>query len=512
MATLLAERPSTSRRPRVEITPEGSVGTLGPLAGDIMARAGKPMDQWQQDALDILCGFRADRQWACTEYCELCPRQNGKGGILEARVLLGFLALGEKLIMWSAHEYKTALEAYLRVRDLLFALGEKVNEFLVRIPSDDGIIPIKILSTHGQEGFERLDTHARIKFIARSKGSGRGFSGDLNIIDETYAYTPEQQEALMPTILARPNPQIIYASSPPLTGETGDVLYALRERAESGDRTDALGYRDWGIGGFLDELEKININDRALRHSANPALGTRLTEARMAVVQNSMRTSRGIGFARECLGVWPRRRKGVGIIDATQWARLADPKTKRVGDVALSIDIAPDRTYAAIGLYGLNAEGLGHMQVLDYRPGTEWLIARLVELKLALDPLVIVVGRGTAASMKTSLDDIGLRKPKDVDEPHRGCLWVTTALDMSAATGRTLDVVRQAAARHKGQDELDDAVRVAKTQQTADTIAWSRRGKEGDVTPLVTVSLALWGFETVGPKVLADYNLVDSIG
>jgi hypothetical protein len=78
-------------------------------------------------------------------------------------------------------------------------------------------------------------------------------SGDLVIIDEAYAYTIEQQEAQTPVILARPNPQIIYTSSPPLSGETGDALYALRDRAEeprtppldTGTGASAARWRSW---------------------------------------------------------------------------------------------------------------------------------------------------------------------------------------------------------------------------------------------------------------------------
>jgi macrodomain Ter protein organizer (MatP/YcbG family) len=82
-----------------------------------------------------------------------------------------------------------------------------------------------------------------------------------------------------------------------------------------------------------------------------------LTFAKIKVVKQAMRASRGRGFARECLGVWPRRKKGVGNLDLAKWAKLGDPSSRRHGDVALAIDIAPDRSYAAIALYGLRADG-----------------------------------------------------------------------------------------------------------------------------------------------------------
>ncbi|MEE3918208.1 hypothetical protein V2I01_04925 [Micromonospora sp. BRA006-A] len=81
-----------------------------------MAQAGRPLDPWQVDAVTLMLAVRDDAKWACFEYCEWVCRQQGKGAILEARALTGFLLLGEELIMWSAHEYKTAMEAFRRVK------------------------------------------------------------------------------------------------------------------------------------------------------------------------------------------------------------------------------------------------------------------------------------------------------------------------------------------------------------------------------------------------------------
>jgi phage terminase large subunit-like protein len=158
------------------------------------------------------------RPTRCFEYCELVARQNGKGAILEARALAGFLLLGEALIMWSAHEYKTAMESFRRMRSLLRRLGTPISDTLILLPADllGHDVYVKVSNTNGDEGFERLDNEQRIKFVARSKGSGRGFTGDCVIIDEAFAYTQEQHEALAPTMSAMPNPQIIYTSSPPL--------------------------------------------------------------------------------------------------------------------------------------------------------------------------------------------------------------------------------------------------------------------------------------------------------
>jgi hypothetical protein len=133
-------------------------------------------------------------------------------------------------------------------------------------------------------------------------------------------------------------------------------------------------------------------------------------------------------------------------------------------------------------------------------------------LRLALDPLVVVAGTSSAKSMATELKNSGLKAPDDTAEPHRGCLWVASYTDISAATSRMLDTVNQGTARHQGQDVLDDAARVAKTRVSGDSVTWTKKDSTGDVTALVSVTLAAWGFENIGPRVLMDYELLDSIG
>jgi hypothetical protein len=506
--TSVPASPRGGARPRVEVHPPYAF-TFGQEARELAARAGLVLDPWQCSAIDLLLACRADGRWACFEYAEFVARQNGKGGILEARVLAGFLLLDEQLIMWSAHEYKTAMEAFLRFRNLLRRLGKQVgnNENLLDI---DGVL-VKINNTNGEEGFERLDTNARIKFVARSKSSGRGFSGDLVIIDEAFAYTFLQQEALMPTMRARKNPQIIYTSSPPLDGESGDVMFALKARADAGG-DDSLGYRDWGAEGDLDHLDQLDLDDVELWAATNPAFGIRVTE------EATRRDRRGMsdkGFAREILGVWPRKVEGNNtVIDPALWTVLADEDSRRTaeGGVAIGLDLSPLRDYGAIVVYGVRADGLGHVQLADYRPGSKWVVGRLVELRATLGPLAIAMGRGTFAYLETELDKNDFHRPENPEAPEPGDLAVTGALDMSAGAGQILDGVREAAFRYIPNRHLDTAVAGARTRKSNDTIAWTATGADCDISPLVAMTVARWAYETRSHLLAAGaYDVTESI-
>lgn len=497
-----------ARRPRVELSPPYEY-TLGPEACELAKRAGLVADPWQADAVNLMLACRDDGKWACYEYGEIVARQNGKGSILEIRALAGFLLLGEQLIMWSAHEYKTSMEAFRRCRTLLRRLGKQVSPNNENLWDVDGVL-IKIVNTNGEEGFERLDTEARIKFVARSKGSGRGFSGDLVIIDESFAFTAEQQDALMPAMAARPNAQIIYTSSPPLNGESGEVMFNLKRRADAGG-DDSLGWRDWGIAGDLDHLDDLDLDDRSLWAASNPALGMRLTEETILRERRSMGNA---GFARERLCIWPRISQGNVIVDPAAWARMADADSQRDREagVAIGLDVSPLRDYSAICVYGVRADGLGHVQLADYRPGTKWIVPRLIELREALEPVAISMGRGTFAFLETALDKADFRRPEDAEAPASGDLAVTNAVDMAAATGQLLEAVREESFCYLRSPHLDSAVASAKTRSTGETIAWTVKGVEGDISPLVAMTLARWSYMTRSHLLEgSQYDVLESV-
>lgn len=477
--------------PRVEIRPADIVDTDGDLAADLMAAANKPLEQWQRDGVHLMMSTRPDGKWACYEYAEWVARQQGKGVLGETRVVYGLLVLDEE-ITWSAHLYGTALIAFRRIRDVFRALGTVHRTAREEVIEIDGV-PIKVWNSNNERGFERQDTGRKLSFFARSKGGLRGASPDLNVIDEAFAYTFEHQDAIMPTLIAKPNAQIVYLSSPPLTGETGEVMYGLKERVEKG-ASRRLGYRDWGLEGNLDDIDRIDVDDRESWASTCPGLGRgRVTVETIQAMRDSMSRA---GFGREVLGLWPKKRQGGGAIDPAQWASLFDPDSRRDGDIALGVDIAPNRDWASIALYGLRADEVGHGQLIDYRAGTDWIVPRLVELCEVLDPVAIGLGRGTAASLKPDLEKVGIAEPEDAGKPDRGDLVVIGGTDMAAACGHILDDVRQSAMRHIGQQQLAAAVAGAQTRQVGDSMAWSRKAAETDIAPLVALTAARWAYVT----------------
>src|SRR5690606_12347984 len=148
-----------SRQPRHRLVPPAAT-TAGPEAVELAATAGLVLDPWQADVLHGALGEHADGSPAATEVAVIVPRQNGKGSILEAEALYSLFLTPARLLLWSAHEFKTAKEGFLR----LVALVTNTDELRRKVKA--------VRQTTGEEGIELLDG-SRVKFVARSRSSGR---------------------------------------------------------------------------------------------------------------------------------------------------------------------------------------------------------------------------------------------------------------------------------------------------------------------------------------------------
>jgi len=470
MTSQLAER--RDAQPRVCRYPP-YVYSSGADAIDLADLAGLHLDPWQQLGLRHGLGERSDGRWSAFEVAVLVSRQNGKGAILEARELAGLYLFGERLILHSAHEYRTAMEAFLRVRNLIDGcddLRRKVK---------------RVVNTNGEEGIELLNG-SRLRFIARSKGAGRGFSADCLIWDEAYALTAEQVEAQMPVLSARPNPQIWYTSSPPLDAVSGGQLFSVRRRALDSSGPTSLAYLDWGADGRLDDLSGVDLDNRTLWATTNPAYGHRITEETIERERAAMSPA---GFARERLGIWPPDlSQGYQVIPVEDWEAALDGRSMIDGPRAFALDASWDRGQASIGGAGRRSDGRLHVELVDARPGTGWVVERLAQLARKWSPCAVVVDPGgPAGSLIPEIEAAGI-------EVH-----TVGATDVARAYGKFYDAVSGVdpggrVLRHIGQPELTTAIAGATRRSIGDGFAWDRRNATVNITPLVAVTNALYGF------------------
>jgi phage terminase large subunit-like protein len=277
------------QEPRLCSLPPFDSGVSGRNAIALAEVAGLDLDPWQRLVLDAGLRRRGGK-WAAFEVGLIVARQNGKGTVLEALELAAlFLFPDVRLILHSAHEFKTAAEAFLRIR----ALIEDHPDFDRQVS--------RIRTAAGAEAVELKDGK-RLRFVARSSGSGRGFTSDLVILDEAYKLGDQEMAALLPTLSARPDPQVWYAST---AGDQGSVqLGRVRARGVAGNDP-SLAFLEWSADDH-DDPAALETWARA-----NPGLGIRIAPD---YVEREMAALGPDAFARERLSIgdWP-------VGDAGQW-------------------------------------------------------------------------------------------------------------------------------------------------------------------------------------------------
>jgi len=170
------------------------------------------------------------------------------------------------------------------------------------------------------------------------------------------------------------------------------------------------------------------------------------------------------------------------------WKDLTDTESVLLDPVCLAFDVSPARTSATISAAGKRGDGLAHVEVVEQREGTGWVVSRLKAL-IADHSVARVVcdARSPAAALLHDMDDIGL-----VPEP-------VSATDYGRACGLLVDTVNGRKLRHLGTSELRQAIKGAKARELGDAFAWGRKKSAIDITPLVSVTLALWGAEALDP-------------
>lgn len=437
----------------------------GKEAIELCALAGLNLYPWQRLVLEDSLGevqTASGKKWSAFEVGLIVPRQNGKGSVLEARELFGlFLEPREKLILHSAHEFKTASEAFLRVKSLIDS-----SDWLTRKVS-------RMRTSHGEEGIELLDG-SRLRFVARSTGSGRGFTADCLILDEAYNLGASEMAALLPTLGARPNPQVWYTSSAGMV--QSDQLRQVRVRGRRGG-AGRLRYFEWSCP------EDCDLDDPLNWAEANPTMGYRIGQDFIASERHALPDD---AFARERLGIWAEDNQQT-VIDLRIWAQCADANSRPVDQVAFAIDAKPDRSAAAIGSAGRREDGKLHTKIVDHRPGLGWVVDRIAALNERYKPVAILIDpAGPAGSLIADLAEVGI-------EPQ-----LISAREMGQACGAFHTDVLNDQLRHADQETLTSALRQATTRNLGDAWAWDRRRGHGDICPLVAATLACHGFRLHG--------------
>jgi phage terminase large subunit-like protein len=410
-------------------------------------------------------GERADGKWASRLVGVSTPRQNGKSQLIVSRALAGILLFGEKTIICSAHQTDTAREVFQRLLDVI----EDNPSVERRVES--------VMKALNRE-YIRFQGGQTIRIKARSVSGSRGFSADCLLLDEAQILGRPAWSSILPTMSARDNPQAWLLGTPPTPQDDGEVFGQIREQAleKSGRR---LTYVEWSAD------DQDDLDDVATWRKANPAYGSRIQRDAIEAERSSMSDQQ---FAMERLGMWSSD-SVARVIDEQSWMLAGDAASMPIDRLTLAVDVAPDRSAATVALAGLRADGRWHVEVDDQKRGVDW-VANWVEARAAKNRLHAVV-----------LDELSGLVEKRRDRHYLVGTDVVVTLaasegrDMAIACAKFYDAVvaPEPTLRHTDQPQLNVALSVARKRPLPPGWAWNRKDAASDITPVVAVTLALWG-------------------
>lgn len=458
--------------------------TTGVEAVEVCKLAGLTLDPWQELTLTHALGELPNHKWAAFEVALVVPRQNGKTLLSIARELVGLFLLGERLIIHSAHQFDTSLEAF---RDLCQIIEET--------PDFDAQVK-KISRSHGEEGIE-LKNGQRLRFRTRRKGGGggRGFTADCLIMDEAMILDGTMIGNLLPTLSARPNPQVWYCGSAvdEEVHEEGIVLTRLRERAKEaiessgGSSKESLAFFEFGLPG-VDHPDKVSEEVAQDPHShwrANPSTNIRITPEHMQREQKSM-DARTFAVERLGVGAWPDPKDtSLRPISPAMWAACQDKQSEPEDPLGMCFEVSEDRRFAAIGIAGHRSDQLDHLEVVEYREGTNWVVDFVERLLGRHNFIEVVAGATTpAAALVPDFQARGIE------------VRLLSTSEEAAACGMLYDGVVQQTIRHLGNQEERAAIAGSIRRKLNERWAWSRNDSTVDISPLVSITNALWSLRS----------------
>ena len=458
------------QEPRVLHYPKAAWSDADDCA-DLASAYGLVPDEWQRNVLEAWMGRKSNGRWAAGRWGLAVPRQNGKNAILEMVELFFMAVLGLK-ILHTAHEVKTARKAFLRIAS--FFENERKYPELAEIVE-------YIRRTNGQEAIQ-LTNGGSIEFIARSKGSGRGFTVDVLVCDEAQEYDDDAQAALLPTISSAPSgdPLQILLGTPPAPGMNGDVFTRTRSAGVEGkDRR--LAWVEWSAP------SGVKPGLRAEWANTNPSLGVRLNASTVADEFAAMSQEM---FIRERLGRWDEGNVGAKAVDGSSWDSLVvGPDGVSDGRRVIGIRFTPDgSTVAVAGAVKPDDESVPFfVEPIEQRStaeGTQWLVDLLVERHEDLAQIVID-GKSGVGYLVNALRAEGV-SVKTILTPSVG--------DATAAYSMMDAAIKNGSVLHSGVQDLDDQVKTALRRKIGNDGGFGWESADGGSVALFeAVTLAHWG-------------------
>lgn len=477
-------RYATRRRPERE--------TFGPELAAIADKLDQPLMPWQRLVADVGCEI--DQATGLPAYREVrvtVPRQSGKTTLFLSWQINRCVSRRWRHPQRSVFTAQTGKDARDKWLDELFPLirNSKIRPLVAtkgkRLEINEGM---------GNESI-RFRTGSLIRLLSTSTTSGHSKTLHQAVMDEVWHDTDDRREqGLRPAMITMPDAQLLVCS----TAGTDDSVI-LNRKVETGraavvaDVGSGVAYFEWSAPDEWDPHDDGSFYD--FHPALCPAPPCRCAPAgqrwRHTITIDAIRTERDAMELPEFCRAYGNRKpsnrmSSWQVIAEAQWLVMLDRTARMLDPVALAVDVTPDRTWSAIAAAGPRAAGGRVVDVIDHRPGTGWVVPRLLELSQRHTPLAIV---SSDRAIRDAAEEAGLS------------VIPAGAGDMVGSSARLYDGVAGSdpAGRdiwHLGQSALTAAVAGATKRPIGDGWGWNRRSMQVDICPLVAVSLAVWALGT----------------
>ncbi|MCO4256501.1 terminase large subunit domain-containing protein [Pseudarthrobacter cellobiosi] len=478
---------------------------------------------WQKVLLCRMLELLPDGTLRFRTVVVLIARQNGKSTLSQVLALWFMIVWGWPLVMGTAQDLETAEEVWQGAVDL--------------VEEDDELSKIlkRVVKVNGKKALEITDgatekTKARYKVKAANRRAGRGFTGNLIMLDELREHQNwEAWGAITKTTMAQAEALILALSNAgDLTsivlrylrkmaheaigdpdgiceeiGASGPTALDLNELSDDDEELDedelaefeqdedTLGLFEWSTAPGLDK------RDRQGWAQANPSLNWNPGFSERTIAA-ACRTDPEWVFRTEVLCQWSEGTL-TGPFPPGSWDKGKNqPETlpdgslrmgeehRIVTDVRVGLDQSHDRSMTYVAFAGYRADGAAQVEIVAARHGSDWVKDYLMDDKRR-DRIRSVAGQSKGAPisplMVTLAEDVKFTIP--VVE------W--SGSDLTAGWADTYDSVRDCTVRHNPQPVLDVAAATAVLKVfSAGASIPDHRASPAEVAPLMAFTAAKW--------------------
>lgn len=435
---------------------------------------------WQQYVADVLMEIDPETgRLAYTEFGLTVPRQSGKSTFVlakathrcEARKFYG----ARQSVVYTAQTRKDARKKF---EEDFAGVFEESKRFRARVDPRWG---------NGNEHI-RFPNQSRFGIEASTEKAGHGPVLDEAYIDEAFAQMDGRlEQAFRPSMITRANRLLGWISTAGWR-DGSPYLESKREKgiaAVEADTGFGLAYFEWSAP------EGCDPADEDVWLDCMPAVGYTID---LAAIRDEYEAMDLWDFQRAYLNLWVPKGGEVAaqtVVDITRWGELIGVEEIRPAPVALAVSASPDRKWSTIALAGARRDGGTQLQIIQTGRGTEWVPARLDELRRQWKPVGIAIGTDDpASSLIPDLEKI---------RPLKNKLLKVSQGDYARACGRYVDGVNAGTIWHSDQPVLNISVGAARWRKTGDSKVIAPPKDATDVSPLKAAALALYALASKKP-------------